>query len=108
VKLVAALALIAALHACDRPPPAEGPVPQDYTEQQRRCEAQGGRWGQGGKDGFYVCYRRTRDGGQSCSRGTDCQGLCLSRSRTCAPVTPLFGCQDILQDNGDRGRICVD
>ena len=28
------------------------------------------------------------------------RALCLARSQTCAPFKPLFGCNEILQDNG--------
>ena len=51
---------------------------------------------------------RTRDGGKSCKRERDCEGLCLARSRTCAPIQPLFGCNDILQDNGVMVTLCID
>ena len=40
--------------------------------------------------------------------GTDCDGMCLARSRTCSPIKPLFGCQDVLADNGTVGTVCVD
>ena len=114
MKLVASLLLVLSLLGrCGGAEPVNdnllgGPVPQDSVRQQQDCEKDGGRWGRGGKADFFVCYRTTHDGGQSCSAGTDCDGFCLARSRTCAPVTPLFGCQDILTDNGQPGTICID
>ncbi len=72
------------------------------------CTARGGRWGQGGLAGGFVCYQSTRDGGQTCAASTDCEGLCLARSRSCSPVTPLFGCNEVLTRLGGRATICVD
>jgi len=110
MKLIAALVLLlAALTGCQpEEAPSEGPVPGAFVQQQKACEDRGGRWGRGGVAGFYVCYETTRDAGRSCSAGTQCEGLCLARSRTCTPVQPLYGCHDILMDNGSRGAICID
>lgn len=74
---------------------------------QALCSARGGIWGPGGKGGF-ACLTRTRDAGRQCRADTDCQGYCLARSRTCAPVTPLFGCHEILTASGARATLCVD
>jgi hypothetical protein len=114
MKLIATLILVLSLLTrCGGVAPEDdgllgGPVPQDTVLQQQACEKAGGRWGRGGAAGFFVCYRTTRDGGKSCRAATDCEGLCLSRSRSCAPVTPLFGCQSILDDNGQPETICID
>ena len=32
----------------------------------------------------------------------------LARSGTCAPITPMFGCNDILQDDGREVTLCLD
>ncbi len=39
---------------------------------------------------------------------SDCQGECLARSRTCAPIRPLFGCNAVLMDNGAEVNLCID
>jgi hypothetical protein len=115
VKALAALVLLAALARCggDAPPPGEGdllggPVPSDAALQQQACEKRGGRWGAGGLGKFNLCYETTHDGGKACSKAGDCEGLCLARSRTCAPVTPLFGCNDILDRLGRSQALCID
>ena len=48
------------------------------------------------------------DGGKRCNRESQCDGVCLARSRTCSPFKPLFGCNEILQDNGARVTLCVE
>lgn len=72
------------------------------------CVADGGRWGQGGAAQQFVCYQDTRDANKSCSAQSDCSTFCLARSRTCAPVTPFFGCHEILTDRGLPATICID
>lgn len=113
MKLLASFLLVLALNGCDTGSPADtgllgGPVPADAVAQRTACEKSGGRWGSGGHGDFNVCYRKTRDGGEACRAATDCEGLCLARSRSCAPVTPLFGCQDVLTENGQPGTICIE
>lgn len=71
------------------------------------CERGGGSWSRAGAADVFACVRRTRDGGQSCTRSTQCEGPCLARSRTCSPVTPLFGCNEILQGDGSRTTLCL-
>jgi hypothetical protein len=82
--------------------------PNLIENQRQACTAAGGQFGKGGASDVYICYQRTKDANQSCSAGTDCQGLCLARSQSCAPVTPLLGCQDILTDSGTRATLCLD
>lgn len=95
----------------ETPAPAEAvplePVIQK-TKEQITCEKQGGSWGNVGKSGSKTCIKRTRDGGKECRKESDCDGLCLARSGTCAPVKPLFGCNEILQNDGRRVTLCVD
>ena len=50
--------------------------------------------------GLHSCITPTRDAGKSCRKAGDCEGLCLARSRTCAPIEPLFGCNAVLQEDG--------
>ena len=82
--------------------------PNLIAQEQARCAEQGGRWGTGGLGGRFVCYTDTRDAGQSCQGKSDCEGLCLARSQSCAPVTPLFGCNDVFTRGGQAATICVD
>lgn len=75
-----------------------------------RCEARGGTWGRGGRSGTagFVCFRPTRDGNTACTRAGDCEGICLARSGSCAPVTPIFGCNEVLNSLGVQTTLCVD
>ncbi|MEO1154584.1 MAG: hypothetical protein AAFR34_00740 [Pseudomonadota bacterium] len=78
------------------------------TSQKEACEADGGRWGTGLSEETFVCYRTPADAGQSCAVASDCEGLCLARSRTCAPVVPLFGCNEVLGRLGARTTLCIE
>ncbi|MEZ5912412.1 MAG: hypothetical protein R3D84_09480 [Paracoccaceae bacterium] len=83
------------------------PVGEDLVAAMRTaCEADGGSF-QPTSNGTMACVRFTRDGGKQCDRASQCQGDCLARSGTCAPITPLFGCQEIFQDDGTRITECV-
>lgn len=84
-------------------PPAE---PQSPAE--AKCLKSGGTWATAGKGDAKSCVRATRDAGKACTRQTQCEGLCLARSGTCAPITPLFGCNDIFQADGRRVTLCLD
>lgn len=90
--------------------PAEeaAPPPPPKSPEQLTCERRGGTWASAGKEGVKACVSRTRDGGKSCTSGLQCQGDCLARSGTCSPITPLFGCNEILQDNGARVTMCIE
>lgn len=72
------------------------------------CEEDDGTWARAGAGGGMACIRQTRDGGKQCSSKSDCQGECLARSRTCAPIRPLFGCNAVLMDNGAEVSLCID
>lgn len=78
------------------------------AERKAACEADGGRWGAGAAGGAFVCYTPMRDAGKPCSRGTDCDGLCLARSRTCAPVDPFIGCHETLTNSGLPATVCLE
>lgn len=88
------------------PPPA---VPAALkSASQIACEEDGGTWARAGAGGGMSCVRQTRDGGKQCDSKSDCQGECLARSRTCAPIRPLFGCNAVLMDNGAEVSLCID
>lgn len=84
-------------------------IPDVLSPQRAACEKSGGRWGSvPGSGARFVCYRTTRDANRSCSTARDCEGLCLARSRTCAPATPFFGCHEVLSSNGIRQTLCIE
>lgn len=89
------------------PAAAAPPPPEPKSEAQLACERRDGTWTSAGK-GFKSCVYRTRDGGKTCRKETDCDGLCLARSGTCAPYKPLFGCNDILDSMGRKVTLCID
>jgi hypothetical protein len=88
--------------------PAVTPAAAPPSPEQLVCERRGGRFMQAGQTGAMACVRTTRDAGQQCRRGSDCEGVCLARSGTCAPLAPLFGCHEILQNDGSRVTQCLD
>ena len=88
--------------------PAAPPPPEAVkSPSQIVCEKKGGRFAKAGNSTPVVCVRETRDGGKSCRRETDCEGLCLARSRSCSPITPVLGCQESLTRDGLRVTECV-
>lgn len=90
------------------PAKAEAPVPSPpASPEEAACRKEGGSWSKVGKGGR-ACLKATRDSGKSCSSGTQCEGLCLARSGTCAPLKPMFGCNEIFQDDGQRVTLCID
>lgn len=72
------------------------------------CVKARGTWGTAGRSGGRTCIYSTKDGGKSCGKEDDCEGVCLARSKTCSPVRPLFGCNDILQNDGVMATLCID
>jgi hypothetical protein len=88
------------------PRPEEAP-PLLKSEAWIACEKRGGVWERAAAGSAAFCQMPTRDGGKQCRRSTDCEGYCLARSGTCAPVTPLLGCQDILNENGRMLTQCI-
>jgi len=92
------------------PPPPPPPPPSQPPKSASRiaCEKGGGAWVAAGKTGTMSCQTPQRDGGKQCNRGSDCEGQCLARSQSCAPYAPLFGCNEVLQDNGQRVTLCIE
>lgn len=110
MKRAALIGLLLLTAAC-REQVADTPAligPELVDQQRASCEKAHGRLGQGGKAGVLTCYMDTKDNGKQCTKAGDCEGDCLARSGTCAPVTPLFGCNEILAENGARMTQCVD
>ena len=73
-----------------------------------QCEARGGRFAPGGASGAMTCFTTPPDAGKSCQSAQYCSTHCLARSGTCAPVSPLFGCNEILTRLGARVTLCID
>lgn len=86
---------------------APAPPPELLSLEAAACERRGGQYANTPSGGNF-CVRRTRDAGKACSRQSQCESLCLARSRSCAPITPVFGCNDIFQDDGRRVTLCLD
>ncbi len=86
-------------------PPAVAPPPILAAET-RACAARGGTLQPRGEGGLWVCVRSTRDAGRACTNATQCEGLCLARSGTCAPIEPLFGCHEVFDRAGRRETLC--
>ena len=84
-------------------PPANPQSPEEV-----KCLKAGHAWASTGTGGAMACVKRTKDGGKACTRQTQCEGYCLARSRSCAPITPMFGCNDILQADGSEATLCLD
>ena len=92
--------------------PPEEPVPDlpvvAKSADQVLCERTGGQWAVAGQSGAHSCVKATRDGGKTCTKEDDCMGMCLARSGTCAPLMPLFGCNEVLDKQGRRVTLCID
>jgi hypothetical protein len=97
----------AAAAPTDEPPAEALPAPDPKSERQIACERKRGTWADTG-GGLRICVLPTGDGGKRCTRESQCEGSCLARSGTCAPVEPLLGCNDILQDDGARATLCIE
>lgn len=78
------------------------------SPEEAKCLKSGGVWATAGKGSAMACVKPTRDAGKACTKQSQCEGFCLARSGTCAPITPMFGCNDILQDDGRRVTLCLD
>lgn len=113
VRVVLVILAIVTLGGCREEPRTldsglEGYDPHMVDTARADCIKDGGRFGAGGTGGSFLCFKTTKDANKSCRRKGDCEGLCLARSRTCAPVKPLFGCNDVLGENGVLATICIE
>jgi hypothetical protein len=96
----------AAAPAAPAAAPAAGDNPL-LAQQRAACAREGGRL-QSLASGLVSCIRQTGDAGRSCTQASDCEGVCLARSGTCAPITPLYGCHEVLLAPGNRVTQCLD
>ena len=104
---VAADATVEATEPAPTPDLTETPV-TSKSERQLACEKKKGRWAKVGKGEGRACVFTTKDSGKRCERESQCDSVCLARSGTCAPFKPMYGCNEILQDNGARVTLCLD
>lgn len=79
----------------------------ELERQRAACARDGGRLTPRGA-GFFVCVHQTRDAGRQCVASADCEGVCLARSRTCAPMRPILGCQEVFTLPGRRETVCTE
>jgi len=91
------------------PTPKETPIPNSapISAEQMTCRAKGGEWGKAGNLAAMTCYMPSKDAGKSCSKQRDCSSQCLARSKTCAPIWPMFGCNEVLQNDGSLVTLCI-
>ena len=113
VSVAAATVDAGKVEAAKLPPAKPLPAPEvvekpPLSPEELACIKKGGTWSGAGSAGAKACVKLTRDGGKSCKREKDCEGYCLAKSKTCAPVTPMFGCNEIVQDNGMVVTLCID
>ncbi len=106
VFLLAALVLAGCREEAGPRPAPLPPNPLEVTT--RDCERTGGRMVKAGIANAMTCIHETSDSGKQCRRSGECEGDCLARSGTCSPVRPLFGCNEILMDDGRRATLCRD
>ncbi|WP_116557677.1 hypothetical protein [Pararhodobacter oceanensis] len=85
-------------------PPPSGAM---LARQRAACTSDGGRFMARGAEA-YACVYQTSDSGRQCDEASDCEGACLARSRTCAPMQPIFGCQEVFTSAGQRETVCTD
>lgn len=71
------------------------------------CIKRGGDYRQIGGAGYF-CLETTKDAGKSCSSANQCESACLARSQSCAPLKPLFGCNEILTGSGVAVTQCIE
>ena len=109
VVLVVVLALLSSCSDRAEAPPAPGPnTPEALAQQEAACTKRGGRFAPITRgSALKLCFIEPKDANQSCTVNSDCEGVCLARSRTCAPVVPLVGCHEVRLDVGGTAVQCL-
>lgn len=87
--------------------PVEEALPPPISPEQAKCERGGGAWAKVGTLGR-ICVKPTGQGGKSCRVKSDCKGECLAQSGTCAPIAPLMGCNEVMDNQGRRMTQCLE
>lgn len=94
--------------APEETPPTDAAVPVPpvlLSPEALACGKAGGQWAKAGPGN--LCVKPTREGTKSCRKKSDCRGECLAQSGTCAPITPLMGCNEVLDAMGRRMTQCL-
>lgn len=55
-----------------------------------------------------ICAKPTSDAGKACTKASDCAGACLAETMTCSTMTPMFGCYEVVMEDGQKVGLCVD
>jgi hypothetical protein len=55
-----------------------------------------------------TCAMPTPDAGKSCKKASDCSESCLGETMTCSKIKPLFGCYEVVMEDGQKVGLCVD
>lgn len=85
------------------------PVGQAKVDQaHEQCISSGGDFLREGEGQSFLCVGVPKDAGKSCDSANDCEGDCLARSHTCAPVSPLLGCDEVLTAGGLSVTQCIE
>lgn len=87
---------------------SEAGFPSLLALEQQACERRGGNWALTPSQNTFACFQQTSDANRPCDQSGDCSGECLARSRTCAPITPLYGCHEILTSEGVQQTLCLE
>ncbi|MCB6178992.1 hypothetical protein LHP98_12745 [Rhodobacter sp. Har01] len=107
--MIRALVLLLALAGCVDKAQDGGPEGKPLGDADRAaCLAQGGTVGRGGLFPDELCFRPMPDAGKACTRAGDCEGQCMADTMTCSKVTPVFGCYEFMDEQGQKSAICVD
>ena len=112
-KIAAVLVMGVALASC-LPEPEES-APEEpligvsrFEAARAACVMEGGRFGPRGSAQTFACFKPTSDANAQCTASSECEGLCLARSGTCSPVTPLTGCVEEMTGNGRVSTVCFE
>ena len=112
VRIIGAALVILALATGCRPGDPGGklePVGEARMDiEHKACLKAGGDYLRLGSANVFYCQSVPGDAGKSCARASDCESACLARSRTCAPVQPLLGCNEVILDSGAVANQCVE
>ncbi|MDZ7906757.1 MAG: hypothetical protein U5N55_14045 [Cypionkella sp.] len=87
--------------------PSAAPPKEPSSPEEAACIKDNGRWGRAGKSSAMACFYPSKDAGKSCSKESDCTSQCLARSRSCAPFWPIFGCTEVIQNDGAVVKLCL-
>jgi hypothetical protein len=87
-----------------------------YAEYKAECEAEEGWFGQQGLWPVPYCNPKASDGGEDCTDGSQCEGMCLSDEEpgttgvvgTCTNYVHVFGCVNMVINGSVDYTLCID